>query len=536
MGSFTDLKAQMILNEVYCSPGAGNNEFFELYNSNTSPVPSSVDGITIVTYLEEGTDQGFYVMDLPNLTVPPRGFFVGSSALPFNCQGINNSTSSDFSWNDLAFMTANNAYLKKWIVSNANALDGNAFYDELPVPANFNDFFYRKGGNGASYSMFVYQNGILQNAFFGGNGGGENIPEFILEMPRLHIDMSSSATDFDIDFQNASAIKGEFVIQDAGSDNGFMRTKDGMCGEWTKSSANVFHTPKSSNSVQKGTSGEISVSRAIVRGTALTGSIINYDVVGAPNYAFPIVLKIYLDNGTVAGQLDADDSFIESNTEYTLSDGGFSTLISPYDYDVMIVVNSAVGCIDKIIYTPNATTLPVKLISFEGEFINNKASLKWTVSENEGGEEFEVEKSSDGKSFKPIGTITPNLKTGQVSYYFTDATQLEFDNYYRLKIINNNQVMYSKLVLVKPDNKLNGVRIMENPVTSNLKFSYSTTTNTTVTLNVYNVSGSKLYTNLLPVEKEKHVVFNLDVKILPGLYILEIIDKSIKSTAKFIKR
>lgn len=96
--------------------------------------------------------------------------------------------------------------------------------------------------------------------------------------------------------------------------------------------------------------------------------------------------------------------------------------------------------------------------------------------------------------------------------------------------------MYSKLVLVQPDNKSSGVRVIENPVTSNLKFTYSTTTNSTVTLNVYNASGSKLYTNLLSVEKEKNAVFNLDIKILPGLYILEIIDKSIKSTAKFIKR
>src|SRR5688572_23277690 len=76
--SLTAVNAQMILNEVYCSPGAGNHEFFELYNNSTNTTPTSVDGITIVSYFEEGTNQGFYVLDLPNLTVLSRGFFVGS--------------------------------------------------------------------------------------------------------------------------------------------------------------------------------------------------------------------------------------------------------------------------------------------------------------------------------------------------------------------------------------------------------------------------------------------------------------------------
>ncbi len=152
--SFFFLHAQVILNEIYCSPGAGNHEFFELYNSNSNPSPSSMDGYTIVSYFEEGAVKGFYVLDLPNLTVAPRGFFVGSSISPFNYQGENNSTNTDFSWNDLPFLASNNAYLKKWVARTLVTTDGNADYDEATVPANFNDLFYRNGGNGASYSVF----------------------------------------------------------------------------------------------------------------------------------------------------------------------------------------------------------------------------------------------------------------------------------------------------------------------------------------------------------------------------------------------
>ncbi len=535
--SLSAVNAQMILNEVYCSPGAGNHEFFELYNNSTNTTPSSVDGITMVTYFEEGTNQGFYVMDLPNLTVPSRGFFVGSSAIPFNYQGISGSTRSDFNWNNAAFLAANNGYLKKWIASNANPSDGNPLYDEVAVPANLNDLFYRKGQGGASYSIMVFQNGILLSAFFGGSGGGGNIPGFIVGMPKLHIDMSSTATDFDIDFPNATGIKGEFVIEDAGSDNGFMRTKDGMCGEWTKSSANVFHTPKMTNGSQTGTTGDISVSRAVVRGTAATGSVVNYDVVGAPSYAFPITLQVYLDDGSITGQLDVEDTYIESNIEYSLSDGGFSTLFTPHDYDVLIVVNSVVGCIDKILYTPNSTVLPLKLISLVGRNENGKAILNWNVSENEAGHEFNIEKSIDGKNFSTIAAITTNAKTGRAHYSFTDQSLPEGNSYYRIKIINkDNSISYSKVILVQAQTNTSDIRLLQNPVSGKLKFKYNASVNSTLTINVYNSSGIKLHTSFLTVQKNANALIDLDLQIPPGIYILEVGNSIDRKTTKFIRR
>ena len=528
--------AQVILNEVYCSPGAGSHEFFELYNSSSSPTPAAMDGYTIVTYFDDGTNEGFYVMDLPNLFVTPRGYFVGSAAIPFNYQGVNGSTSSDFSWNDLAFMSANNGYLKKWILGTSDLTDGNASYDEAPVPADFNDVFDRKSGNGASYSFFVYQNGILLNSFFGGGSGG-GVPEFIPTLPELHIDMSATATDFDIDFSAYTTVTTEQVIQDAGSDNGYMRTRDGFCGAWTKSSANVFHTPKASNGAQTGITGEISVSRAIIKGTALTGSIINYDVVGAPDYAFPIVLQVYLDDGTVAGQLDADDTFVESNTEYTLNDGGFVTKFSPHNYDVMIVVNSAFGCIDKILYTPNLGVLPVQLISFEGKEQSNKALLNWVVTENESGKSFIVEKSADGKVFTPVNEIKAVAKSGTTEYSFTDAALLKTITHYRLKIIDkNNIVSYSRTVVLNLANAVvNKLKILQNPVISHAAFIYTANEETTANVNIYNATGVMVWGGTIKVQKGENRITS-EATLLSGMYVLEINCNNHKHTTKFIKQ
>ena len=77
-------KAQVVLNEFYPEPGATFQEFFELYNTSTNPVPESLDNYTLIVYYEEpGGKSGFYVLDLPNQTVNAKGYYVGSSLSTF---------------------------------------------------------------------------------------------------------------------------------------------------------------------------------------------------------------------------------------------------------------------------------------------------------------------------------------------------------------------------------------------------------------------------------------------------------------------
>src|SRR6476620_6211964 len=132
--------AQAVLNEIYANPSASNQEFFELYNASVDLNPISVDGYTLLSYFEDTHEKGFYVLDLPNVLVANKGYFVGSSAIPFNYQGNTNITRSNFNWNDPVFRSgATGGYLKKWYQSTANLADGNPYYDEEILPLTFND-------------------------------------------------------------------------------------------------------------------------------------------------------------------------------------------------------------------------------------------------------------------------------------------------------------------------------------------------------------------------------------------------------------
>lgn len=539
LAAFSNSNAQAILNEVYPFPSNGNHEFFEFYNNTNASV--SMDNYTIVSYYEEGPKKGFLVLDVPNLTVASRGFFVGSSAIPFNYQGITNSTSSQFNWNDLVFMAANNAYLRKWELSGMIPAsgDGNASYDLVPIPAGYNDVFEKLSGTGATYDVFIYRNGILLSVFLGGTGGNSTVPLSILSMPLLHVDMSGASPDFDIDFSAYTNTRVEYVIQDIGSDNGYIRLVDGYCGTWTKSSTQLNHTPDVTNGGDPTTvTGTVSVSTAVVRGNASSGSIVNYDVVGGAAVDFPVTLNVYIDNGTVMGQLDAGDTFIDSKIENVVSDGGFSTTFFPYKANIIIQTITSAGCIDAQRFIPNTGVLPVRFTGFEARTTSNKVELKWYVADNETGKQFELEKSMDGKNYYPGAIILSTEKTGNEAYAFYDAIP-ETRTYYRIKLTDKaNKIIYSNTLAIGNSAKAsNALSLSQNPVDSYLVFQFASTERSSATVNIYNTSGALAYSQKTNVAKDANsIAINLDGKIFKGIYVLEVKTAFSQGSIKFIKQ
>jgi hypothetical protein len=531
-----ETKAQVLLNEVYSDPGAGKHEFFELYNTNISSAPESMDNYTLVTFFEISGTPGFYVMDLPNLNVASKGYFVGSSAIPFNYQGVVNSTASDFNWNDAVTLAANNGYLKKWVKKSLNLLDGNPDYDIAPLPVNFNDLFFRRTGVGASYTVFLYKNGVLINAVIFGTGGYASVIPAIVAMPDLNVDMSGTSTDFTIKFSTYGTAKIENVTQDAGSDNGFIRKADGLCDGWDKSSSQVQHTPQQRNGYVTGADGVISVSSAIFRGTAITGSKVQYDVLSAPAESFPVTIQVYNDNGSTITHLDGQDLFIESNTESVVTDGPFNTLFTPFDANVLLIVKSSLGCIDKIIFIPNAVLLPVKLISFTGNINNGKISLEWSLASNEMAGKIDIEESTDGKNFTATSSLSATGKTGTDTYQysaFIESSRI----YYRIRITEKSGVVtYSKIIMLSTE-ETKPLNIMGSHVTDKLTISFQSQTSQAADVNVLDMGGRVILKQKIQASKGNNVAsISLPSSMNNGMYIAALSSDNITSSAKFIKQ
>ncbi|TMI64863.1 MAG: T9SS type A sorting domain-containing protein [Bacteroidetes bacterium] len=536
------VNSQVLFNEVYTDPGGNKHEFFELYNTNTSSAPESLDNYTLVTFFEYtggNGDIGFYVMDLPNLSVLPRGYFVGSAAIPFSCQGITNSTASDFNWNSTAFRSGSTGgYLKKWVYRHNDLSDGNPDYDEGLLPADFNDFFYRRNGIGASYTMFLYKNGVMQNGVIFGTGGYAEVIPIIIGLPKLYINMSGSAPDFEIDFSTYGTVRIENVIEAAGSDNGYMREADGKCGGWLKSSSQAEHTPHRSNGTVDGNDGVISVSTAIVRGNAINGSVVTYDVVSAPTSTFPITMEVYNDRGPDTMSLDGVDLFIASNSEAVVSDGPFNTTIFPNTANVLVVVKSNIGCIDKVLFVPNVSILPVKLISFNGNMNNDNIKLNWETASNEQAGRYEIERSLDGKNFENAKMIAPTGKNGNEQYDFEEeATAAKV--YYRLRVTDKSGIVtYSKILgFSKAIETTQSLTIIGNNVTDKITVSVQSEKNQPLEISVVSMNGNLIAKQRLNVSKGNTITtLSLPSAMNSGIYIARLAGENINSTARFIKQ
>lgn len=103
---------------------------------------------------------------------------------------------------------------------------------------------------------------------------------------------------------------------------------------------------------------------------------------------------------------------------------------------------------DDITYVSGA--LPVELISFTGQEVENKNLLKWNTVQEVNAEAFIIEKSPDGKKFLAIGSVTAANFPGDQTYEFSDPTDQHFKtSYYRLKMMDKDQTFaYSRMIAV----------------------------------------------------------------------------------------
>ncbi len=102
----------------------------------------------------------------------------------------------------------------------------------------------------------------------------------------------------------------------------------------------------------------------------------------------------------------------------------------------------------EVFYT---NTLPVTFKSFDGVMQNGQSLLKWTTTNEINNKGFDVERSTDGQVFNPIGFVAGQNNSGiENNYTYTDVKPVNGTNYYRLKQIDNDgKFAYSSIIQLK---------------------------------------------------------------------------------------
>ncbi len=187
-------------------------------------------------------------------------------------------------------------------------------------------------------------------------------------------------------------------------------------------------------------------------------------------------------------------------------------------------------------------TLPVKLVSFSGNYKNKTASLNW-VSENQiNFSHYVLERSSDGTKFIHIANKqSKNGNSSRAYYQYTDdlSTVNEDVFFYRLKMINvDGSFKYSNVIVIRKSQKsVTGAIVSPNPVqigtTATARFNADA--NTTIDLKIVDLTGRVLSNQQTKVFDGFNSVFiNNTDKLQPGMYLLMINDRTTIHTTKFI--
>lgn len=101
--------------------------------------------------------------------------------------------------------------------------------------------------------------------------------------------------------------------------------------------------------------------------------------------------------------------------------------------------------------TTNQQPKLLNIISITGSVINNKVILDWQVGQNEKADQFLVEKSTDGNTFKVAALVFSSEKSDKENYQFYERAGNGKCVYRVLLISKDKQSIYSPAVEIDTD-------------------------------------------------------------------------------------
>ena len=222
----------------------------------------------------------------------------------------------------------------------------------------------------------------------------------------------------------------------------------------------------------------------------------------------PNNLRVARDNGSSAW-LDLGGTGTSAGTGSITSSNfnGFNTFFT---------LANAVGGVNP---------LPVEFLSFNALVSKEKTKLDWSTATEYNADYFEVQRSTDGMSFHPIGIVKATGFSNTLrQYFFTDQNPSVGVNYYRLRQVDRDgQFEFSPIRAVQVFKVRMGV--YPNPVAgSTLRVNLSNGLTEAISGELYDLTG-KLVTHLNHMGFDgADTGFEIAGSLTAGTYLLKITD------------
>jgi hypothetical protein len=229
-------------------------------------------------------------------------------------------------------------------------------------------------------------------------------------------------------------------------------------------------------------------------------------------------LNVTLINGFVPSASDSDIVVVKGTIH-----GTFATVNKPSQYYLVYNSNSVVLRV--------ASTLPVTFSNIDVQKDGNGLRLVWHMQSESNVFRYEVERSSNGRDFKKVGTVNP---ANSGNYSFTDPVPGVGTTYYRIKSVDRDgKFSHSIVVTYKQGKSAIALSVFPSPAKGVIHIQHTPTTSShKITLTT--VDGRILQTIIPAIGSQKTLMNGSHLR--RGLYFVHLYKGAEKiETIRFIK-
>lgn len=209
-----------------------------------------------------------------------------------------------------------------------------------------------------------------------------------------------------------------------------------------------------------------------------------------------------------------------------------SLTTAPSYYNFSVSADAASAAQDRfilVLFQADAGPLPVSFISVAASKASSGVQLNWKVAGERAILKYNIERSADGSSFAPVGSVTATgsgYVDKDVVYGFKDTHPLAATvQYYRIKSIGvNGEAKYSPIVRVSGGDVKSAITLLTNPVKGTLNLQLTKEPKGKYDLILSSMDGKQVFRDYIQHGGETAVYpVALPVSVSRGTYILNVV-------------
>jgi fibronectin-binding autotransporter adhesin len=185
----------------------------------------------------------------------------------------------------------------------------------------------------------------------------------------------------------------------------------------------------------------------------------------------------------------------------------------------------------------NSSTLPLTWLSFSGVRRNGSDALSWSTASESNTARFEVQESSDGNSYRTIGSVAAAGNSSSVQQYNYNNSGVQGTRYYRIRQVDlDGRFSYSTTVRLNDATSTTTISLGANPVRGNVSLQLQVPAATRVQLTLHDGGGRLVWSNNQQLASGTQSALLPTGNLAAGLYYLNAsFDDGSSQTIKLVK-